>query len=90
MHNSVGIHVPDGMHKQMAVAKERIDWMVHKDTILQPRTFFVDIPESSSARNRRNAIKARREKLSRTERRARGEEVIGNHFNSLKLSFCIM
>ena len=61
---STGVMVPDCMEPKLALAQERIEWMVHKDTILRPVIVVPEVPEPSTARNRKNAMKKRREKKS--------------------------
>lgn len=75
--NCLGVLLPDGMAEKMVVAQSRIDWLIHKDTILHPRTIAVDMPKSTTTINRQNAINARRQKLNLANRRASGEQVVG-------------
>lgn len=62
----------------MGIAQRHVDWLVHKDTIVPPRNLVSSIPESSTARNRKNAINSRCQKKSQAARRALGQQVIGN------------
>lgn len=71
----------------MVIANNRIDWMVHKDTILAPPIVPSIILESSTARNRKSAMNNRREKQSRAARRALGEQVIGYNLLNLIILF---
>lgn len=80
------------MDQQFGIAQERIEWMVNKDSILHPKVIEQEVPESSTTRNRRNAIKARHEKQSRSARRLRGEQVIGTivfHPSPIPTLYCI-